>query len=124
MDNITGTSGSDTRTGTAGADKINSGDGNDIVDGGAGSDTINAGDGNDIGKWDYSQNIGSTDSYNGNGGTDTLQLYFTLTQWGSPSVQADVLSYQQFISNPNNAGHTYTFGINGSGIGLSVKNWE
>ena len=81
MDNITGTSGNDTLIGTAGADKINSGDGNDIVDRGAGSDTINAGDGNDTGKWCYTQNIGSTDSYNGNDGTDTLQLYFTDSEW-------------------------------------------
>ncbi len=121
MGNITGTSGSDTLTGTVGADKINSGDGNDIVDGGAGSDTINAGDGNDIGKWYYTQNIGSTDSYNGNDGTDTLQLYFTDSEWwGNAQIRADVLHYLQFVANPSN-GNAYTFGTNGSASAFRPK---
>src|SRR5438477_87203 len=104
MGTITGTSGSDSLTGTAGADKIN------------------AGDGNDIGRWYYTENIGSTDSYNGNDGTDTLQLYFTNTEWwGNALIRADVLHYLQFVANPSNTGNTYTFGTNGSGIGLSAK---
>jgi len=89
---INGTSGNDTITGTAGADDIDAGNGNDMISGAGGPDDINAGGGNDtidggagadlirgdLGNDTYIYELGdSTDTYieRGNStGTDTADV--------------------------------------------------
>ena len=79
--NITGTSGNDVLTGTVdpdvinglgGNDTIDGGGGNDIINGGTGIDQLSGGDGDDI--FIEDQITGSTETFNGGAGFDTIEL--------------------------------------------------
>ena len=80
-DTITGTAGNDTINSGAGNDTIDTGNGANVVDAGAGNDTITAGtgadnlsggDGDDV--FVLAGNLASTDTINGNAGTNRLSV--------------------------------------------------
>ncbi|MBX9804840.1 MAG: cadherin-like domain-containing protein, partial [Alphaproteobacteria bacterium] len=88
-DTLNGGGGNDIITGGKGNDIINGGSGNDLIVGGGGNDTLNGGSGSDIvlggsGKdlfiHSVSENIGASDYYDGDGGSDTLRLIVTQAQ--------------------------------------------
>jgi len=132
-----GKSGNDTTTGTAGNDhlnggarddvihgrggndRINGGAGNDVLDGGSGNDIVSGDSGNDILVYDLSENVGSTDVYDGGSHIDTLQLVMTREEWQSPAVQADIARYLAFLAQvthpvngqANNTNFTFSFGL-------------
>ncbi len=102
---ISGTSGSETLTGSknddyiyagAGSDIINSGNGNDVIDGGSGSDTLNGGNGSDTLIYTLSENTsGTKDVYTGGAGIDTVQIRLTSSEWASALPQ--MLAYLQHL---------------------------
>jgi VCBS repeat-containing protein len=127
-DTITGTAGNDHLNGGArddlihgrgGNDRIGGGAGNDVLDGGAGNDTVSGDSGNDLLIYDLSENVGSTDVYDGGSHIDTLQLVMTRAEWQSPAVQADIARYLAFldeVTHPvngqaNNKNFTFSFGL-------------
>lgn len=127
-DTITGTAGNDHLNGGArddlihgrgGHDRIGGGAGNDVLDGGAGNDTVSGDSGNDLLIYDLSENVGSTDVYDGGSHIDTLQLVMTRAEWRSPAVQADIARYLAFldeVTHPvngqaNNKNFTFSFGL-------------
>ena len=127
-DTITGTAGNDHLNGGArddvihgrgGNDRINGGAGNDVLDGGSGNDIVSGDSGNDILVYDLSENVGSTDVYDGGSHIDTLQLVMTREEWQSPAVQADIARYLAFLAQvthpvngqANNTNFTFSFGL-------------
>jgi VCBS repeat-containing protein len=118
-EHLNGGSGADIINGMGGNDRINAGSGNDIMDGGSGNDIVNGDSGDDLGIYVLSENIGSTDVYDGGSGVDTLQLVLTRAQWQSPAVQADIARFLTFlaqVTNPvngqaTNANFTFSFGL-------------
>ncbi len=118
-DHLNGGSGNDTINGMGGNDRINAGSGNDIMDGGSGNDIVSGDAGDDLGIYVLSENIGSTDVYDGGSGVDTLQLVLTRAQWQSAAVQADIARFLTFlaqVTNPvngqaTNANFTFSFGL-------------
>ena len=118
-EHLNGGSGADIINGMGGNDRINAGSGDDIMDGGSGNDIVNGDAGDDLGIYVLSENIGSTDVYDGGSGRDTLQLVLTRAQWQSPAVQADIARFLTFlaqVTNPvngqaSNANFTFSFGL-------------
>lgn len=118
-EHLNGGSGADIINGMGGNDRINAGSGNDIMDGGAGNDIVNGDAGDDLGIYVLSDNIGSTDVYDGGSGRDTLQLVLTREQWQSPAVQADIARFLVFLAEvthpvngqANNRNFTFSFGL-------------
>jgi len=127
-DTITGTSGHDHLNGGArddvihgqgGNDRIGGGAGNDVLDGGSGNDIVSGDSGNDTLIYDLSENVGSTDVYDGGSHIDTLQLVMTRAEWQSPAVQADIARYLAFLAEvthpvngqANNKNFTFSFGL-------------
>jgi hypothetical protein len=92
----------------SGADKITTGSGNDTIYSGAGADIINVsggsdlvymGDGTDVIRHVISDNIGSTDDYWGESGTDTLQLVLTAEQAKDSAILADIDAFKASMAN-------------------------
>jgi len=98
-DHLNGGSGNDTLFGLAGDDRLNGGSGSDTVDGGSGSDTVSGDSGNDVLVYRASENLGSTDIYDGGSGIDKLRLLLTSAEWMRPQVQQDVANYLLFIAS-------------------------
>ncbi len=67
------------------------------LDGRAGSDTVDGGGGDDRGIYRPSVNLGDTDSYKGNVGSDTLSLEFTHAELNNAQVQTDIRAYEEFL---------------------------
>ncbi|HSA89262.1 MAG TPA: VCBS domain-containing protein [Burkholderiales bacterium] len=124
-DTLNGGAGDDILYGGNGGDTLNGGTGDDILYGGNGGDTLNGGSGDD---WVYgqngndwliynmSQNLGSTDYYDGGQGYDTLVLKLTYGEFLLTSVQQDIVAYKALL------GTSTTF--NFSGFDLSAKSFE
>ena len=97
---IAGTDGDDTITGTAEGDNIDAGAGNDTIDGGAGADNINAGAGDDTIAFD------GTDTIDGGTGNDTI------TFDGNLDMDFDTLAANQLTNieaiNLDSGDHTLT----------------
>lgn len=118
-DHLNGGAGDDVLNGLGGNDRINGGSGNDVLDGGAGNDIVSGDAGDDRLIYDLGENAGSTDTYDGGSGLDTLQLVMTRAEWQSPAVQADIARYLAFlaeVTNPvngqaNNRNFTFSSGL-------------
>ncbi|MGZ9098199.1 MAG: Ig-like domain-containing protein [Brevundimonas sp.] len=118
-DHLNGGAGADDLRGLGGNDRINGGSGNDILDGGAGNDIVSGDSGDDLLVYGMGENAGSTDTYDGGSGRDTLQLTMTRAEWQSPAVQADIARYLAFlaeVTNPvngqaNNRNFTFSSGL-------------
>jgi Ca2+-binding RTX toxin-like protein len=73
IENLTGSSHSDTLTGNIGSNVISGGSGNDTISsGGGGTDTLSGGSGNDT--FNFAGDLRSTDKIDGGSGTDTVNL--------------------------------------------------
>ncbi|WP_310734336.1 Ig-like domain-containing protein [Ideonella livida] len=68
-DQLIGTAGDDTLTGSAGSDQLLGGDGNDVVNGAGGSDLIDAGNGDDTVRFDLADS-----GVDGGAGNDLLEV--------------------------------------------------
>ncbi|HYC98185.1 VCBS domain-containing protein [Brevundimonas sp.] len=118
-DHLNGGAGADDIQGLGGNDRINGGSGNDVLDGGAGNDIVSGDAGDDLLVYGMGENAGSTDTYDGGSGRDTLQLTMTRAEWQSPAVQADIARYLAFlaeVTNPvngqaNNRNFTFSSGL-------------
>lgn len=118
-DHLNGGAGADDLQGLGGNDRINGGSGADILDGGAGNDIVSGDSGDDLLIYGMGENAGSTDTYDGGSGRDTLQLTMTRAEWQSPAVQADIARYLAFlaeVTNPvngqaNNRNFTFSSGL-------------
>lgn len=137
-DTLNGGDGNDKLYGGTGTDTINGGTGDDVIEGGDGSDTLHGNDGNDIlvagagGDKLYgdagndtlvytaSAGQGYTQTFDGGSGTDTLEIHLNQAQL-TPAVLSEIASYEAFLANPQNAGHSFTFSALGS---LRVSNIE
>jgi hypothetical protein len=106
-DTISGGGGNDLISGDNGDDIINAGTGSDIVfggngsdtiDGGSGSDIILGGNGNDTLIYRASENVGVTDCYDGDNGSDTLRLIVTQALANSAAFQADISALQAMLA--------------------------
>ncbi|WP_406857198.1 FG-GAP-like repeat-containing protein [Alsobacter sp. KACC 23698] len=116
---ITAGSGNDVVYAGAGNDYLDGGSDNDLLDGGAGSDTLIGGSGNDTLIFRASENVGSSDVYDGGSGTaDRLQLQLSYNEWIRADVQADVTNAQQYLTPPGGKAFQFT------AFNLSVKNVE
>ena len=101
---LNGTNGSDILLGLGGNDILNGGGGTDLLSGGGGNDTLNGGSGSDIVSGDggndtltykMSENVHSTDLYDGGSGTDTLRLELTGAEWANDAAKAEVAAFLQ-----------------------------
>ncbi|MDI6623291.1 MAG: Ig-like domain-containing protein [Brevundimonas sp.] len=118
-DHLNGGAGADDLQGLGGNDRINGGSGADILDGGAGNDIVSGDSGDDLLIYDMGENAGSTDTYDGGSGRDTLQLEMTRAEWQSPEVQADIARYLAFLAEvthpvngqANNRNFTFSSGL-------------
>ena len=93
-DTIAAGNGTNIIYGGAGNDTINVGNGTNVIIAGAGSDTVTAGTGSDLGIYALSDHYtisgsvlhsiaGDVDKYNGGGGTDTLRIVVTATEYAA-----------------------------------------
>jgi VCBS repeat-containing protein len=89
---------------------------NDTLDGAAGSDRVWGGDGNDIFIHRIAENVGSSDSYDGGTGQDTLRLVLTSSEWARPDVQSDIARYLAYINAPAGVGTPFTFNSTQLGV--------
>ena len=114
----------DTVFGGSGDDWLGGDSGNDEITGGSGNDDIDAGTGDDTAVYVVSDNIGASDFYNGNKGTDKLRLVLTQAEANDPAIQADIAAFQTFLatnSDPStNSGALFHF----SAFNLTVRNFE
>jgi len=123
-DHLNGGAGADDIFGGNGNDRINGGSGNDLLDGGRGADIVNGDAGDDTLVWNMTENAGSTDTYDGGSGRDTLLLDLTGAQWRNPAVQSEIARFLAFmaqVTNPangqaSNANFTFSFGLTVSKI--------
>lgn len=95
---ISGGSGNDTLSGGGGDDVLNGDAGNDLLDGGAGNDYVSGGAGDDVLVYVAAENVGSTDWYSGDAGSDTLRLVLTRAEWMRPELQKDIANYLAFLA--------------------------
>jgi hypothetical protein len=93
-DTLDGGNGEDTLYGGEGNDMLSGGNGNDIMNGGAGNDHLLGGNGKDIAIYVASENIGSTDIYEGGNGNDTLRLELTGAEWAQSDIRSSITDYQ------------------------------
>jgi VCBS repeat-containing protein len=122
-DKINAGAGDDLVDGGAGNDVIDGGVGNDTLDGGSGSDVVKGGAGNDTAIYNVTENLGSTDDYQGGSGVDTILIEFTGAQWSSQGVQSDVERYKAFLathSSQGEVGQKFQF----SAFNLQVQQFE
>ena len=118
-DHLNGGAGADDIRGLGGDDRIGGGSGNDVLDGGAGNDIVSGDSGDDLLIYNMSENTGSTDTYDGGSGHDTLQLVLTRAEWQSPAVQADIARFLVFLAEvthpvngqANNRNFTFSSGL-------------
>jgi ELWxxDGT repeat protein/VCBS repeat-containing protein len=97
---------------------------NDYLDGGAGNDVLFTQQGDDTGVYTMTENLGATDYYDGGKGYDTIVFNFSLGEFNSSAVQADLAAFTDFLalsSDPTaDNGPTYSF----EAFDLTVRNWE
>jgi hypothetical protein len=98
-DTLSGGNGTDTLAGGEGDDTLSGGNGDDVLDGGDGDDDVNGDRGDDVLIYVASENIDSTDFYDGAQGQDTLRLVLTESLWASAAVQAEIAAYQSFLAS-------------------------
>ncbi|MEM9059383.1 MAG: Ig-like domain-containing protein [Pseudomonadota bacterium] len=115
-DTINGFGGNDSLSGLGGTDVINGGSGDDTIQGGAGSDSIMAGADNDTVIHVFADNVGTTNDYDGEGGTDTLRLELTLSELSSLISDLRDLDAQMTVS----PGTQFSF----TAVNLLVDNFE
>ena len=96
-DLLSGGNGSDTLDGGEGNDFLDGGNGDDTLDGGEGSDIVLGGNGNDTFNYTVSENVDSSDFYDGGKNLDTLQL--TLTSAELLLAQSDIAAFQAFLTS-------------------------
>ncbi len=133
--NAVNSTGNDTLIGANSTDTITGGSGNDTVEL-RGAGTINAGAGNDLGIYTLSDHYsinssgqlqslnGDVDTYNGQGGTNTLDIVLTTAQWNLPLVQSDLASYAAFLSTNPGPNQTFTFHFGATSGALTVAGWQ
>jgi hypothetical protein len=123
-DFLFGGKGNDKLFGGAGNDKLFGGKGNDFLDGGAGSDYLFGDKGNDTFNFNWSENVGAKDFYDGGKGRDTLQLTLTTTQLDLQSVRQDIIDFEAFLAHKTNShsddGRLFHF----ESFDLTVRNIE
>jgi len=86
--------------------------GKDAFDAGAGSDRASGGDDDDLFIHRIAENAGSSDSYDGGAGLDTLRLVLTGSEWARQDVQADIakfLAYLEPAQNPAGVAQSFSF---------------
>ncbi|WP_193140863.1 VCBS domain-containing protein [Meridianimarinicoccus sp. MJW13] len=76
----------------------------DLLAGNAGDDTVQGRRGDDVLIYDVTANAGSTDTYDGGLGSDTLRLQMTSAHWNDPAVQLEIATYLAFIDTKTNGG--------------------
>jgi VCBS repeat-containing protein len=129
-DRLFGGDGNDRMYGGTGQDALRGGNHNDVLKGGAGNDDVFGGSGNDKAMYQMALNADAMDDYEGGKGIDTLSLSFTLAEWQTDAVQADIANYLQFLNvrtdtksgQANNKAFEFaSFGLDASGFeGLVV----
>ena len=124
-DDLQGFAGNDALQGGTGNDLVSGGSGNDDVDGGRGDDNVSSGEGDDTATYVAGQNVGATDFYDGNQGTDTLTLALTQDEADDALIQADIAAFEAFLTanaNPASNGATPVFQF--TQFGLLARNFE
>ena len=124
-DDLQGFAGNDALQGGTGNDLVSGGSGNDDVDGGRGDDNVSGGEGDDTATYVAGQNVGATDFYDGNQGTDTLTLALTQDEADDALIQADIAAFEAFLTanaNPASNGATPVFQF--TQFGLLARNFE
>lgn len=111
--------GNDVLHGGLGNDYLEAGNDNDILDGGAGNDTLNGGSGDDTFFYRVSENVGSTDFYDGSSGDDTLRIFLTAAEVNNTDIQDDLTAFQAHVDN-GNPNQLYSF----DEFDLSVRRFE
>lgn len=96
-DTLSGGIGADALIGGAGDDTLNGGNGDDILNSGAGSDTVTGGSGDDVATYGLGENMGSSDSYAGGSGNDTLHLELTAAEWMNAGIRDDIQAFQSTL---------------------------
>jgi VCBS repeat-containing protein len=104
-DLLLGGNGSDSLSGGSGDDLLLGGSSGDVLNGGAGDDILLGQSGNDQLIYNMAQNlgtgfsdIGTTDLYDGGGGSDTLVLRLTCGEFLLGSIQQDVADFQAILA--------------------------
>lgn len=110
-DMLDGGSGNDRLLGGAGNDTLLGGSGDDILDGGAGRDIVSAGSGNDTLIHRAFENLGSSNSYDGGSGLDTLKLYVSQSLFNSSAFQVDLARLQTALSRGSASGTLQSLNI-------------
>ena len=124
-EHLNGGSGNDSIYGMGGNDRINGGSGDDWMDGGSGNDIVNGDAGDDTAVYVMSENVGSTDTYDGGSGKDTLHLVLTRAEWQSAAVQADIARFLAFLADVTNPANGEAKNTNFTfSFGLTVSKWE
>lgn len=100
-DTLSGGNGEDQLNGGEGDDTLSGGNGNDVMNGGAGNDHLFGGTGNDVAVYVASENVGSTDVYEGGTGQDTLRLELTTAQWAQSDIRGGILDFLDRIEHGN-----------------------
>ncbi|MCB1869389.1 MAG: VWD domain-containing protein, partial [Gammaproteobacteria bacterium] len=117
-------SGKNSIYGGAGNDRIVGGRDDDEIDGGSGDDHVWGRNGDDVLTYNLSENIGSTDYYDGGYHNDTLRLVLNREQYETPGILQDIAQFEQFLANnanPNTAGGpVFQF----TAFNLTVRNIE
>ena len=132
--NAANSTANNTLIGANSTDTITGGIGNDTVDL-KGAGTVNAGAGNDLGIYTLSDHYsiiggqlqslhGDIDYYNGQVGTDTLEIVLTAAQSNLAAVQTDLANYATFLASNPGASQTYTFHFGAASGALTVSGWE
>jgi VCBS repeat-containing protein len=114
-DKLFGGKGDDKLFGGDGNDKLFGGKGDDYLDGGAGSDYLFGDKGNDTFNFNWSENLGEKNFYDGGKGLDTLKL--TLTTGELKLAQQEIDEFDKFLGTGGKAFHFES-------LGLTVRNFE
>lgn len=117
-DLLDGGNGNDALYGGIGNDTLYGGVGNDTMNGGSGNDHLYGGNGDDVAVYVASENVGSTDIYEGGSGQDTLRLELTGAEWAQGNIKSSIVNYFNKIEG----GDYSQFHFNG--IDLTAKSFE
>lgn len=97
-DSLSGGSGNDMLHGGEGRDTLKGGAGGDVLDGGRGNDRVFAGAGDDLGVFDWGENVGFHNIYNGGRGVDFLRIKLTAAEWARADIKADILALAEAMA--------------------------
>ncbi|PRY88228.1 Ig-like domain-containing protein [Donghicola tyrosinivorans] len=98
-DSLNGGSGNDMLHGGEGRDTLKGGAGGDVLDGGRGNDRVFGGAGDDLGVFDWGENVGFHNIYNGGRGVDYLRIKLTAAEWARADIKADILALAEAMAD-------------------------